>query len=61
MHFDGNDLVLTAKEAADYLGISPSTFINYIRLGKIKAIKAGECWRIPQSELSRFLKGNWGR
>lgn len=51
------DLVLTTDEAIDYLKISKPTFLKYIRLGRIKAIKAGKGWRILQSELNRFLKG----
>ena len=51
------DLVLTTDEAIEYLKISKPTFLKYIRLGRIKAIKAGKGWRILQSELNRFLKG----
>jgi len=51
------DVVLTTKEATQYLKISKPTFLKYIRLGKIKAIKAGNGWRVLQSELYRFLKG----
>jgi excisionase family DNA binding protein len=51
------DVVLTTDEAIDYLKISKPTFLKYIRLGRIKAIKAGKGWRILQSELNRFLKG----
>jgi len=51
------DLVLTTEEAIEYLKISKPTFLKYIRLGRIKAIKAGKGWRILQSELYRFLKG----
>ena len=51
------DLVLTTDEAIEYLKISKPTFLKYIRLGRIKAIKAGKGWRILQSELYRFLKG----
>ncbi len=51
------DLVLTTDEAIEYLKISKPTFLKYIRLGRIKAIKAGKGWRILQSELGRFLKG----
>ncbi len=53
-----NDEVLTTDEAIEYLKISKPTFLKYIRLGRIKAIKAGKGWRILQSELYRFLKGN---
>ncbi|MDP2968070.1 MAG: helix-turn-helix domain-containing protein [Deltaproteobacteria bacterium] len=51
------DVVLTTDEAIEYLKISKPTFLKYIRLGRIKAIKAGKGWRILQSELYRFLKG----
>jgi len=51
------DVVLTTNEAIKYLKISKPTFLKYIRLGKIKAIKAGNGWRVLQSELYRFLKG----
>ncbi len=52
------DLVLTTDEAIEYLKISKPTFLKYIRLGRIKAIKAGKGWRILQSELNRFLRGD---
>ena len=51
------DIVLTTEEAIKYLKISKPTFLKYIRLGRIKAIKAGKGWRILQSELYRFLRG----
>ncbi len=51
------DMVLTTEEAIEYLKISKPTFLKYIRLGRIRAIKAGKGWRILLSELNRFLKG----
>lgn len=51
------DAVLTTDEAITYLKISKPTFLKYIRLGRIKAIKAGKGWRVLQSELYRFLRG----
>jgi excisionase family DNA binding protein len=54
------DVVLTTDEAIEYLKISRPTFLKYIRLGRIKAIKAGNGWRVLQSELYRFLKGEEG-
>lgn len=50
------DLVLTTNEATHYLKISKPTYLKYIRLGKIKAVKAGSGWRVHQSELYRFLR-----
>jgi excisionase family DNA binding protein len=52
-----NDVVLTTDEAIKFLKISKPTFLKYIRSGRIKAIKAGNGWRVLQSELYRFLKG----
>jgi len=50
------DVVLTTNEAIEYLKISRPTFLKYIRLGRIKATKAGNGWGV-QSELYRFLGG----
>ncbi|MGD0919131.1 MAG: helix-turn-helix domain-containing protein [Thermodesulfobacteriota bacterium] len=60
MSFMSENLVLTTEEAIKYLKISKPTFLKYIHLGRIKAIKAGKGWRILQSELYRFLKGEIG-
>jgi excisionase family DNA binding protein len=51
------DSVLTTDEAIEYLKISKPTILKYIRVGRIRAIKAGKGWRILQSELYRFLEG----
>ena len=50
------DVVLTTQEAIKYLRISKPTFLKYIHLGRINAVKAGNGWRIHKSELHRFLK-----
>ena len=50
------DAVLTTKEAVNYLKISKPTYLKYISLGRIKAVKAGNGWRVHRSELHRFLK-----
>ncbi len=54
MYLLERDAVLTTDEAIEYLKISKPTFLKYIRLG---TIKAGKGWRILQSELNRFLRG----
>ena len=51
------DSVLTTDEATEYLRISKPTCLKLIRVGRLRAIKAGKGWRILQSELYRFLKG----
>jgi excisionase family DNA binding protein len=57
MSLTETDSVLTTDEATHYLKISKPTFLKYIRIGRIRAIKAGKGWRVLQSELTRFLKG----
>jgi len=54
--FMDKDAVLTTKEAFKYLKISKPTYLKYIRLGRIKAVKAGNGWRVHRSELHRFLR-----
>jgi excisionase family DNA binding protein len=54
------DLVLTTKEAVQYLKISKPTYLKYIHLGRIRAVKAGNGWRVHQSELYRFLRVEGG-
>ena len=51
------DSVLTTDEAIEYLRISKPTFLKYVHLGRLRAIRAGKGWRILQSELYRFLNG----
>jgi len=51
------DMVLTTNEAIEFLKISKPTFLKYIHLGRIRAIKAGKGWKVLHSELNRFLKG----
>jgi len=51
-----NDRVLTTREAIQYLKISKPTYLKYIHLGRINAVRAGNGWRIHKSELHRFLK-----
>jgi len=51
------DSVLTSNEAIQNLRISKPTFLKYIRVGRIRAIKVGKGWRILESELYRFLNG----
>jgi excisionase family DNA binding protein len=47
--------VYTTKEAIKYLKISKPTFLKFVHSGKIRAVKVGNRWRVPQSELFRLL------
>ena len=57
MSLKETDNVLTTEEASRYLKVSKATFLKYIHMGRIRAIKAGKGWRVLESELYRFLKG----
>jgi excisionase family DNA binding protein len=52
-----DDEVLTTDEAIRYLKISRPTFLKYVRIGRIRATRAGNGWRVLESELHRFLRG----
>jgi len=46
----------TTREVAELLKISYMQCIYLIRSGKIKAIRIGNNYRIPEEELQRILK-----
>ena len=54
---NGEDTVLTTREACHYLRISRPTYLKYLYLGRIKGTKAGKGWKVLKSELDRSLKG----
>lgn len=61
MYSEGNERVLTSDEAIEFLKISKPTYLKLIHTGRIRAIKAGNGWRVLRSELLRFLKGGVNR
>lgn len=48
--------LLTPKEAAEILGISPSTLMHWLRQNKLKGVKVGKYWRISEDEIREFIK-----
>ncbi len=44
------------SEVMAVLGVTRVTLYNYIKAGKVKAVKVGAQWRIPQTEYNRLLK-----
>jgi excisionase family DNA binding protein len=54
---DTRGKVLTTGEAIRFLKISKPTYLKYIRMGRIRAVRAGNGWRVLHSELHRFLRG----
>lgn len=49
------DTLLTVKETALYLKLNPLTVYDYIRAGKLKAVKFGRYYRVLQQDLNSFV------
>lgn len=47
--------LLTPEEVAEYLRIPVRTLRYWLREGRLKGVKVGTQWRIPEEELERFL------
>lgn len=47
----------TPEEVAANLKVNKKTVYNWIREGRLKAVKIGHLWRISESELNRLLGG----
>lgn len=48
--------VYSLSEVIEILGVTRRTLYNWIKDGKIKAIKAGQQWRITEEALEEFLQ-----
>lgn len=48
--------LLTPKDAAKILSLSPVTIKKWLWQGKLKGIKVGSVWRIKESDLKAFLR-----
>lgn len=53
--------LINAKEAAQILGVSDQTVINWIRDGRIQAQKVGRVWVIPKDSLEGVERPKMGR
>ena len=52
------DTLLNVKEAAVYLKLNPLTLYEYIRAGKLKAVKFGRYYRILEEDLKIFVNSH---
>ena len=53
--------VLTISEVAEILRLSPGTIQNLLNSGRLKGVRTGAYsgkWRISESALEEFLKGD---
>ena len=51
-----NNEFLTVEQVAELLQVHWQTILNYIKNGKLKAVKLGKGYRIAKSALDEFLK-----
>ena len=42
-------------DAAELLSVKPATLREWLRAGKVKAIKLGSAWKISDNELRRLI------
>ena len=47
--------VYTLEELVEVLHVTRRTLYNYIREGKLKAVKMGKYWRVTEKQLEEFL------
>ena len=47
---------LTPDEVADRLKVKTKTVREWCRTGKLLAYKAGDLWRISETDLNRFMR-----
>lgn len=47
--------LFTPQEVAEKLKVTPRAVYKWLKEGKLKGLKAGDLWRIPQSSLDAFL------
>ncbi|WP_054649587.1 helix-turn-helix domain-containing protein [Salidesulfovibrio brasiliensis] len=52
-------VLLTVNEVADILRVHYRTAYRLVIGGKIKAIKIGTQWRIPEKALMEFIEEGW--
>ena len=48
-------LIMTVREVCDALLIGKDTVYELIRSGEIKSFRTGHSWKIPSSELFKFI------
>lgn len=48
---------LTSVQASQVLGVNPDTMRRYLREGKVRALRLGKDWKVPESALSDLARG----
>ncbi|MEA4951955.1 MAG: helix-turn-helix domain-containing protein [Aminivibrio sp.] len=48
--------LFTVPEAAALLSIAPKTLTDWLRAGKIRGVKVGRSWRVPESAINEVAQ-----
>lgn len=48
--------LFTLDEVADILKVTKRTLYNYIKAGKLPAVKIGKYWRVSEENLKAFIE-----
>jgi excisionase family DNA binding protein len=48
---------LSSQQASQLLGVNADTMRRYLREGKVRALRLGKDWKIPESALSDLARG----
>ncbi len=52
--------ILTLEETAKMLRMNPVTVRGYLRDGKLRGRKIGKAWRVLESDVIAFIRGDAG-
>lgn len=47
--------IYTLEEISDLIKITRRTLYDYVKTGKLKAVKIGRTWRVTEKQLEEFL------
>jgi len=53
-----NNSFLTVEQVAELLQVHWQTVLNYIKSGKLDAVRLGKGYRIPKEAIEKFVKKN---
>lgn len=53
-----NNSFYTVEQVAELLQVHWQTVLNYIKNGKLKALRLGKGYRITKEDLDKFIKSN---
>ena len=49
--------VYSLTELEPVLGVTHRTLLNYVKTGKLKAVKIGGKWKVSDDNLKKFING----